>query len=234
MVPVKVRKRDIELNTLAPSIRVLVDIVEKLIVEELGDGFRVDHKINLYMGEKQRFANNPRSKKMYIQYDERLHIDKDPDSEIRNLFISGVLHEIGHSYLKIENSLKRAKESIASEGLANVFGLIIMDEACARLEKESFLIKNNYLTREKRWFTDLFNSKKELPYQLEETRFFYKAVDKEKLLMLIKAFNLKHKTYMQFEKILEELFGENMASEFKKVMDSFDLDAYSRKYDRKA
>jgi hypothetical protein len=97
MVPVKVRKRDKELGTLAPSIRVLVDIVEKLIVEILGPEYAVDHKINLYMGEKQRFANNPRSKKMYIQYDEKLHIDNDPDSEIQNLFISGVLHEIGHS-----------------------------------------------------------------------------------------------------------------------------------------
>jgi hypothetical protein len=234
MVPVKVRKRDNELNALAPSIRVLVDIVEKLIVENLGDGFQVDHKINLYMGEKQRFANNPRSKKMYIQYDERLHVDNDPESDIQNLFISGVLHEIGHSYLKIENSLKRAKESIASEGLANVFGLIIMDEACARLDKESFLMKNNYLLREKRWFTDLFSSKKELPYPMEATRFFYKAFNKENLFTLIEAFNLRHKTYMQFEKILEERFGEKMVSDYRKLMGSFDLDAYARKYDRKA
>jgi hypothetical protein len=233
MVPVKVRKRDKELSTLAPSIRVLVDIVEKLIVDILGPEYAVDHKINLYMGEKQRFANNPRSKKMYIQYDENLHIDNDPDSEIQNLFISGVLHEIGHSYLKIENSLKRAKESIASEGLANIFGLIFMDEACSKLEKDSFLIKNNYLGREKQWFIDLFNSKKDLPCPMEATRFFYKKLDKDKLLTLIKAFNLRHKTYMQFEKILEERFGEKLKADYAKLIESFDLDAYARKYNRK-
>lgn len=234
MIPMKVRKKDKELGLLAPTIRVMVDVVERLVAEELGPEFAIDHKVNLYIGDRQRFANNPRSGKMYIQYDGDLASDGDPDSEIRNLYVTGVLHEVGHSYLKIENSLKRAKESIAAEGLANLFALIVMDEACARMGKESYLVKNDYPGREKGWFSDLFASGKKLPYQLEATRFFRKRIAKDALFELIRRFGLKHKTYMQFEKILEEALGAKTLADYRALIDSFDLDEYARKYGRKA
>ena len=76
MVPVKVRKKDKELNLIAPSIKEIVDIVEKLVTEQVGKEFDIKHKVNLSLGKKQHFANNPRSKKMYIQYK---GIDKEND-----------------------------------------------------------------------------------------------------------------------------------------------------------
>jgi len=234
MVPVKVRKKDSELGLIAPSIRSIVDIAEKIVVENAGSGFALKHRVNLYIGEKQRFANNPRSRKMYIQYRGIDKDDADSGAEPKNLYISGILHETGHSYLKIENSLRRAKESIASEGLANVFGLLLMDEVCARMDATSWLLKNNYPDREKRWYADLFKGKKALPCPLEAARFFYGRVGRKELFEMIKLFQLKHKTYAQFEGILESVLGEKNRNDYAKLVGSFDLEEYASRYDKKA
>ena len=153
--------------------------------------------------------------------------------KLKNLYISGILHEIGHSYLKIENSIRWAKESIVSEGLANIFGLLLMDDVYKQLNKKSWLVTNNYFEREKKWYVDLFKEKDILFYPLETTRFFYKYINKEILFKMIKLFNLKHKTYREFENILEVTLGEKYKEEFVKIINSFNLEEYATKYKKK-
>ena len=231
MVHVKVRKKDEELKRIAPSVKSIVDIAEDVVAENAGTAFGIRHNVNLYLGDKQRFANNPRSGKMYIQYRGINAAARGED--IQNLYISGILHEVGHSYLKIENSLRRAKESIASEALANAFALVLMDDVCARLDKNAWLVRNDYPNREKKWYAEVFRDTKTLLYPLEATRFLMNTMDKRSLFDMIRRFNLKHKTYTQFLEILEGVLGGKAKEGFSRMMDSFDLEQYAVKYKKK-
>jgi len=233
MVPLKVRKKDKKLSNLAPAIRVMVDEVEKLIESRRGPGFRVDHRINLYLGDKQRYANNPRSGKMYIQFDGEAFDEDDPYGEIRNLYISGVLHEIGHSYLKIENSMRRAKESIASEALANLFAYVMLDEIVPLLGPDSPIVKNGYVEKEKEWFRTLFGGGQPLPCHMEVARFLSRSAGSEKLLGMIRLFHLRHRTFKEFMDIVLSVMGESEHGRLVSAFASFALEEYGKKYGRK-
>lgn len=233
MVPVKVRKKDKELASIASCVKSIVDIAERIVVENVGQEYAVKHKVNLYLGDRQYFANNPRSGRMYIQYRKPDTGAAGPDSDLDNLYITGVLHEIGHSYLKIENSLRRARESIASEGLANVFALLLLEEVCGKLGKDSWLVKNSYPEREKKWYADLFREKKVLFPPLETARFLHGAMDRDSLFRTIRRFNLRHRTCSQFEDILGEVLGESVKAGYRGLVDSLDLREYALRNKKK-
>ncbi len=233
MIPTKVRKTDKELLQIAPSIRDITEGVTKLIADTLGKEYFLNHKINLSLGNKPHYANNHRSKKMYIQV-KGVNPDTVASDTTRSMYISGVLHEIGHSYLRVENSLRRAKESILSEGLAYTFALLFMEDAEKQLNDNSFLSKHKYYDYEKKWYSVALSQTELIFPPLELAKFFLNSkMTKEHMLQIIKEFNLKHKTPKQVEEIIEKIMGSTIRNQYVELFNKFDLSEYAKNHNRK-
>ena len=233
MIPTKVRKADKELLEIAPSIRDITEYINIMIADRLGQSFLLNHKINLSLGAKQHYANNHRSNKMYIQL-KGMRPDNDTSDTSKSMYISGILHEIGHSYLRVENSLRRAKESIISEGLAYTFALLFMEEATKQLNSNSFLITNKYYEYEKKWYSDVFSQPGQLFLPLEVAKFFMNAkMSKEDMFHVINEFNLKHKTSKQIEEIIGKVMGDTIHNQYVELFKKFDITGYAKKHNRK-
>ncbi len=115
-----------------------------------------------------------------------------------------------------------------------MFGLILMDDICGRLDKNSWLVRKDYTwTRERKWYQDVFMEKKVLFPPLEATRFLFGVMDRKSLFDMIRSFNLKHRTYAQFEKILESVLGGKVSKGFAAMMGSMDLREYASRYNKK-
>lgn len=233
MIPTKVRKADKELLEIAPSIRDITEGINKIIANELGQDYLLNHTINLSLGKKQHYANNHRSNKMYIQL-KGINSDSAASDTSKSMYISGVLHEIGHSYLRVENSLRRAKESIVSEGLAYTFALLFLEDANKQLNPNSFLSRNKYYEYEKKWYSDVFSQKEQIFLPLEVAKFFLNAkITKENMVQIINEFNLKHKTTKQIEDIIEKVMGKTIRDQYVELFKTFDITDYARKHNRK-
>ncbi len=233
MIPTKVKKADKELLQIAPSIRDITEGITKLIANALGQEYFLNHKINLSLADKPQYANNHRSKKMYIQV-KGINPETAVSDTSKSMYISGILHEIGHSYLRVENSLRRAKESILSEGLAYTFALLFLDDAGKQLNANSFLGKNKYYEYEKKWYSDVLSQTKQLFLPLETAKFFMNAkMTKENMFQIIKEFNLKHKTPKQIEEIIEKVMGTTIRDRLVELFEKFDLTEYAKNHNRK-
>ena len=233
MIPTKVRKADKELLQIAPSIRDITEGINKLIADALGREYFLNHKINLSLGDKPQYANNHRSKKMYIQV-KGVPTDTAASDTTRSLYISGVLHEIGHSYLRFEHSLRRAKEIILSEGLAYTFALLFLEDAGKQLNGNSFLAKNKYYEYEKKWYSDVLSQTERIFLPLELAKFFMNAkMTKEHMLRIIKEFNLKHKTPKQIEEIVGKVMGTTVRTDYVELFENFDIVEYAKNHNRK-
>lgn len=233
MIPTKVKKADKELLQVASSVRDITEYIDKTVADKLGQEYFLNHKINLSLGKKQHYANNHRSNKMYIQF-KGINGDGSASDTSRSMYISGILHEIGHSYLRVENSLKRAKESIISEGLAYTFALLFLEDASKQLNRNSFLSKNKYYEFEKQWYADVFSQNEILFLPLELSKFFLNAkITKENMFRIIEEFNLKHKTPKQIEEIVEKVMGKTVRDQYIALFKKFDITEYARKHNRK-
>lgn len=233
MIPIKVKKADKELIKIASSVRDITEYINKMIANTLGQKYSLDHKINLSLGDKQHYANNPRSNRMYIQF-ECIKLDNIISDTSKKMYISGILHEIGHSYLRVENSLKRAKESIISEGFAYTFALLFLEDASKQLNANSFLATNNYFEFEEKCYSLIFQQTGQLFPPLELARFFLNAhITKEDMLQIIEEFSLKHKTQKQIEEIIDKVMGSNTRDQYIALFKKFDIFEYGRKCNRK-
>ncbi len=233
MIPTKVKKADKELLQIAPSVRDITEYIDRMIADKLGEKYFLNHRINLSLGRKQHYANNHRSNRMYIQF-KGIIPDTTASETSRSMYISGILHEIGHSYLRIENSLIRAKESILSEGLAYTFALLFLEDASKQLNRNSFLSKNKYYEFEKKWYADVF-SQTEIPFlPLELSKFLLNSkITKENMLQIIEEFNLKHKTPKQVEEIIGKVMGNKIRAQYVELFKKFDISEYARKHNRR-